>query len=369
MEGSAANPVHLEFSRDFGASWHPVQPQCQARWQDSPLCSTPLQPSSKYYMGSASGWWREVIHVGRLQLCGLVRFRWYQGFYPPGMPPLVTWAIDNIYIGPQCEAMCSHHGMCINGSLCICDKGYSGMTCEEGPTQPNFLVEDFEGMPSSNKFLMWSGGKPSRHCGLLLSGSSLYFGENGLRMLVTADLDLSHARFLQFFLRLGCSKAAPNAQTQPLLLQFSTDGGQTWTLLQELCFLNMSHRVHYVALEIPLKAAGPTTRLRWWHPSRDGYFHDPWAIDQIVVGGSTSGLRELEDNFSTLDDHRWLLHPGASISTLCRASSNGLAFINKTVWRYAVTSDLPIDKDSFLQFDFVADCDSKTFCYCELSGC
>lgn len=73
-----------------------------------------------------------------------VRFRWYQGFYPAGSQP-VTWAIDNVYIGPQCEEMCNGHGSCINGTKCICDPGYSGPTCKISTKNPDFLKDDFEG--------------------------------------------------------------------------------------------------------------------------------------------------------------------------------------------------------------------------------
>lgn len=57
----------------------------------------------------------------------------------------VTWAIDNIYIGPQCEEMCNGHGSCINGTKCICDPEYSGPTCKVSTKNPDFLKDDFEG--------------------------------------------------------------------------------------------------------------------------------------------------------------------------------------------------------------------------------
>lgn len=57
----------------------------------------------------------------------------------------VTWAIDNIYIGPQCEEMCNGHGSCVNGTKCICDPGYSGPTCKVSTKNPDFLKDDFEG--------------------------------------------------------------------------------------------------------------------------------------------------------------------------------------------------------------------------------
>lgn len=75
-----------------------------------------------------------------------VRFRWYQGFFSTGSSP-PTWALDNIYIGPQCQDMCNGHGACVGGSHCVCDPGYSGPDCSVPDTpNPDFLKEDFEGI-------------------------------------------------------------------------------------------------------------------------------------------------------------------------------------------------------------------------------
>lgn len=47
----------------------------------------------------------------------------------------------------------------------------------------------------AERFRLLSGGKPSRKCGIMSSGNHLFFSEDGLRMLVTNDLDLSNARY------------------------------------------------------------------------------------------------------------------------------------------------------------------------------
>lgn len=83
-----------------------------------------------------------------------VRFRWYQGFFSTGSAP-PTWALDNIYIGPQCQDMCNGHGACVGGTHCVCDPGYSGPDCSVPDTpNPDFLKEDFEGkLPSYQKHI------------------------------------------------------------------------------------------------------------------------------------------------------------------------------------------------------------------------
>lgn len=69
-ESSSAHPVRLEFSRDFGATWHLLVPLCAGAPQPSALCSTELHPASIYFPGTTQGWRREVIHFGKLRLCG-----------------------------------------------------------------------------------------------------------------------------------------------------------------------------------------------------------------------------------------------------------------------------------------------------------
>lgn len=89
-----------------------------------------------------------------------IRFRWYQGFFPAGSNP-PTWALDNVYIGPQCQDMCNGHGACVGGSHCVCDPGYSGPDCSLPDTpNPDFLKEDFEGTKGMNLFIwiLWSWG-------------------------------------------------------------------------------------------------------------------------------------------------------------------------------------------------------------------
>jgi len=75
----------------------------------------------------------------------VVRFRWSQERQRTNHRTAVTWAIDNVYIGMQCEAHCSGHGTCIGGMFCLCDDGYTGHHCTSDTRKPNFLKEDFEG--------------------------------------------------------------------------------------------------------------------------------------------------------------------------------------------------------------------------------
>lgn len=57
-----------------------------------------------------------------------------------------------------------------------------------------YVLMSLGGAVDAEHFRLLSGGKPSRKCGIMSSGNHLFFSEDGLRMLVTNDMDLSNAR-------------------------------------------------------------------------------------------------------------------------------------------------------------------------------
>uniref|UniRef100_A0A3Q3E4M8 Reelin n=1 Tax=Hippocampus comes TaxID=109280 RepID=A0A3Q3E4M8_HIPCM len=115
------------------------------------------------------------------------------------------------------------------------------------------------------------GAEVSFGCGVLASGKALVFNRDSRRHLVTAPLDSSQARYLQFTLRLGSrstlsSCPAPDQAGEGVLLHYSTDNGITWTLLQ-----------HYA-----YQGFHDATRFRWIQ----NYYgeQDEWALDDIYIG-------------------------------------------------------------------------------------
>lgn len=57
-----------------------------------------------------------------------------------------------------------------------------------------YILVSVGGAVDAERFRLLSGGKPSRKCGIMSSGNHLFFSEDGLRMLVTNDMDLANAR-------------------------------------------------------------------------------------------------------------------------------------------------------------------------------
>ena len=61
-----------------------------------------------------------------------------------------------------------------------------------------FAVTNTPELLDTSRWLYHSGVAKTEKCGLLLSGFSLHFSGNGVRMLVTTDLDLSVARYAEW---------------------------------------------------------------------------------------------------------------------------------------------------------------------------
>lgn len=89
----------------------------------------------------------------------------------------------------------------------------------------------------------------------------------------------------------------------------------------------------------------------------------PFLIFQILIGGNISGNTVLEDDFTTLDSRKWLLHPGGTKMPVCGSTGDALVFIEKASTRYVVTTDIVVNEDSFLQIDFAASCSVTDSCY------
>lgn len=53
---------------------------------------------------------------------------------------------------------------------------------------------------------------------------------------------------------------------------------------------------------------------------------------------------------------------------VCGSDGPAFAFIEKSNTRYAVTTDISLGQDAFIQFDFSASCSVTNSCYCEHKG-
>lgn len=157
------------------------------------------------------------------------QFRWIQ---KEGSGERQSWAVDHVYIGEACPGLCSGHGYCTSGSVCICDEGHHGgpqalQRCFSCPAQRKVASSELHHVPSSSSpgddcslsssdlpssvkdnfesgsvlpesWQSIQGGGVGNGCGQLsphAHGDSLYFNGCKMRQAVTKPLDLTRARY------------------------------------------------------------------------------------------------------------------------------------------------------------------------------
>jgi len=176
-------------------------------------------------------------------------------------------------------------------------------------TLKTFLKERFDSEEiKPDLWMSLEGGSTCTECGILAEDTALYFGGSTVRQAITQDLDLRGAKFLQYWGRIGSennmtSCHRPICRKEGVLLDYSTDGGITWTLLHEMDYQKyISVRHDYILL--PEDALTNTTRLRWWQPFVisnglvvSGVERAQWALDNILIGGAEINPSQLVDTF------------------------------------------------------------------------
>ncbi|KAG8439950.1 hypothetical protein GDO86_005931 [Hymenochirus boettgeri] len=355
----SGNSVSLEFSTNHGRSWSLMHSECLPE-----LCAGSHLPHSTIYSSdNYSGWSRITIPLPNAALTKDTRLRWRQN------GPVVgnMWALDNIYVGPSCLKFCSGRGQCTRTG-CKCEPGFSGPACEmASQTFPSFISESFTNsrLSSYHNFYSIRGAEVTFGCGVLASGKALVFNKDGRRQLITALLDSSQSRFLQFTLRIGSKSVlstckAPDRPGEGVLLHYSHDNGITWKLLEHFSYLSY-HEPRIISVELPKEAKQFGIQFRWWQPYHSGQGEDVWAVDEITM---TSVLfNSISLNFTNLVEvtqslgfylgnvqpycgHDW---------TLCFTGDSKQA----SSPRYVETQSMQIGASYMIQFSLVMGCGEK----------
>lgn len=115
----------LEFE---GCTRSPLSIGCFREMFGKPFSSLEIAPLPK------PGGWRLDTAMGNnrtfcipFALCGTcsaTQFRWIQKGEETEKQ---SWAIDHVYIGEACPKLCSGHGYCTTGAVCICDESFQGL--------------------------------------------------------------------------------------------------------------------------------------------------------------------------------------------------------------------------------------------------
>ncbi|XP_062500990.1 reelin-like [Corticium candelabrum] len=347
VQESSSYDVRLEYSTDFGQTYALVQPDCLP---SSSHCSHALL-NSQYSAVLFKHWRRLTVLLPLVAVSTNTQIRWRQtetdksdwaidnvyfgvqcpafcsghgrchnatgqyeglvcGGNSDGQPCASSYTYDSKTYkgctrdgreGIDDELWCSttsnydkdkKWGYCVCG-VCQCDPGYSGPSCSKvSKTLPRFLKEDFGKSLSSMKWGWVGGGTIGTVCGTVTSGNSLTFDVGRSRLLETIDLDLTDGTNVAFTIRMGSSKSKcprPSDNTENVFVQYSTNGGMTWTLLQTIQF-NISPSLKSYNLSIPSDAKTASTRVRWYQPIASGSNLDVWAIDDVAIETDVSKL-------------------------------------------------------------------------------
>ncbi|KAL8563520.1 hypothetical protein ACOMHN_064345 [Nucella lapillus] len=350
------NQVLLQYSVDHGITWLMAEDPCLP-----PDVCQQYQAGTVYDASQFPEWTTVTVLLSPDTWSPHSRFRWVQEEWGSRD----DWAVRRVYVGHQCPSMCGGHGQC-NEGVCKCEPGFEGDMCKPDHEMKGDLHADF-GIrydPDSH-FLYLLGGEVvhvGEGCGVILSGESMYFYKDGVRELQTKDMNVEREDYLQFYLRIagGGNDACRGAERrgESVLLQYSTDGGITWTLLQELHHLEFQ-QPRFVHLDLPMEAKTGATRFRWWQPEHNGHGHDQWALDEVLIG-RYERLRTLHDDFDTssdpLESGQWRTVTDGVVGKYCQSHSPSLILGNQPSDKYVVSKDLHLSPGDIIQFKINVGC-------------
>lgn len=149
------------------------------------------------------------------------------------------------------------------------------------------LEDDFDPGLDAAQWAGTSGASvTSGGCGAV-SGNALYFNGSSVRSATTIPLNVATGGMVSFYLRIGTgSSPCENADgNENVVLEYSTNGGATWTLIRTYFESQFSSFIQ-VQETIPTAAQTSNTQFRWRQLGHSGSCCDHWAIDNVVILGS-----------------------------------------------------------------------------------
>lgn len=192
-------------------------------------------------------------------------------------------AEDSVYILVQGGAVESVTLTTSTNTLCLPDSAVL-----TGIVNQLLVNEDFDGGISG---LVWDdvlGETLSSACGSV-TGDALFFNGGGTRVAETVDFNVSSGGSLSFYLKVATGTApCDDAEIgEDVFLEYSTNGGTTWTLMATL--LESNYPVFtYISMPIPVGAQTTGTRFRWRQPNFSGANQDVWMLENIALSATNS---------------------------------------------------------------------------------
>ena len=194
----------------------------------------------------------------------------------------------------HCPTGCSGHGTCLEKGLCSCDNDYQGDWCQY-PTQklPAILRENFEREESiSQRLSRFTGQSLSARCGQVGAGLAANFDQNGIRQLMTIDLDTKASQIVRFALRMNGPGSqlqhhcpGPDRPVESIYVHSSCNGGVTWNLLKYVePYETKEVTGQLIRIHLPTEAQGPSCRFKIWQAQHSGHGKDVWSVDDLYIG-------------------------------------------------------------------------------------
>ncbi|WP_289024245.1 PKD domain-containing protein, partial [uncultured Salegentibacter sp.] len=137
----------------------------------------------------------------------------------------------------------------------------------------------------------------------------------GIRFVQTNAVDVSLGGDIEFYIRYGNDEGSgcedPDAPNEEVYLQYSTDGGNSWTDIfgdwdttstGSFAWYNW----YWNSIAIPAAAQTANTIFRWYQPSNSGTTFDNWGLDDVSI----SAVRPV-----TVTDWSWDFGDGNTANT------------------------------------------------------
>ncbi len=155
---------------------------------------------------------------------------------------------------------------------------------------PDAFNDDFDGGGYDGS--VWStvnNGSVNTDCGSK-SGEALHFGGSGTRNAITQSFNTNNCSMINFCIKFG-DGASPCEDADggdDVSLEYSTDGGVTWT---QIALYQPSNYKSWSCLSVPMPAGASSsnTMFKWEQVNHAGSGTDHWALDEVSFDCGSGG--------------------------------------------------------------------------------
>lgn len=179
----------------------------------------------------------------------------------------------------------------------VCSEGLYAQ-CSSGV---QVWADDFDGGIDGAAWVN-NTGLSNTTCGSV-AGDACYFEDASTRVAETPDLDVSGGGTVEFHIVFGDGGSpCEDAETgEDVVLEYSTDGGGTWNLINT--YTTPTTTWTSISENIPAGAQTASTRFRWRQVSfTSSTFYDHWAIDEAQIceqNNTCTGGNDLSSSYNS----------------------------------------------------------------------